>query len=129
MGTIRTRRQFLGDFSRGALTAAVAAEDGGRGIASALTGPVARGEGATFLRQLDALRQAAPDKIDLAVALARETLRQVAHGEGASVAHEVLAATLAGLSDSVSGLPASPGDTASADAPQPLASDLASFTK
>lgn len=44
--------------------------------AAVLTGPAARGDRATVTAQLDALGRLAPDKIPLAVHLARETLRQ-----------------------------------------------------
>ncbi len=53
--------------------------------AAVLTGPVARGDLATFERQMEALRAVAPEKLPLALELARETLRQKAGahpGEG-----------------------------------------------
>lgn len=43
---------------------------------TALTGPAARGDLTTVARHLDSLRQLAPEKLPLAVLLARETLRQ-----------------------------------------------------
>jgi predicted short-subunit dehydrogenase-like oxidoreductase (DUF2520 family) len=42
---------------------------------AALTGPIARGDLATFARHLQAIRQASPERIPLAVEIARETLR------------------------------------------------------
>jgi predicted short-subunit dehydrogenase-like oxidoreductase (DUF2520 family) len=44
--------------------------------AAALTGPVARGDLATFARHLEALRAVAPERLPLALELARETVRQ-----------------------------------------------------
>jgi predicted short-subunit dehydrogenase-like oxidoreductase (DUF2520 family) len=44
--------------------------------AAVLTGPAARGDRATVAQHLEALRDLAPDKLALAVHLARETLRQ-----------------------------------------------------
>jgi predicted short-subunit dehydrogenase-like oxidoreductase (DUF2520 family) len=64
------------ELCRGAVIAAAEARREGRTIASALTGPAARGDRATMERQLAALSGPAPEKIDLVVALARETLRQ-----------------------------------------------------
>jgi predicted short-subunit dehydrogenase-like oxidoreductase (DUF2520 family) len=48
------------------------------GAAAVLTGPVARGDLATFERHVEALRAAAPELLPLALELARETLRQAA---------------------------------------------------
>ncbi|HVT57649.1 MAG TPA: DUF2520 domain-containing protein [Thermoanaerobaculia bacterium] len=62
------------ELARGAVAAAIAAGEAAR----ALTGPVARGEAATVRRQLAALREIAPEKLPLAVELARETLRHAA---------------------------------------------------
>jgi predicted short-subunit dehydrogenase-like oxidoreductase (DUF2520 family) len=61
------------ELARGAVAAALAG-----GPAGALTGPVARGDGATFLRQIEALSGLAPEKVPLVLLLARETLRQQA---------------------------------------------------
>jgi predicted short-subunit dehydrogenase-like oxidoreductase (DUF2520 family) len=60
------------ELARGALAAAQQAPD----PALALTGPVARGDLATFNRHRDALAALAPDHLPLVQALARETLRQ-----------------------------------------------------
>lgn len=62
--------------------------------ADALTGPAVRGDRATVERHLAALAEAAPDKLDLAVALLRETLHQLARrrpldGEQAAIAAEI----------------------------------------
>ncbi|HXO19613.1 MAG TPA: DUF2520 domain-containing protein [Thermoanaerobaculia bacterium] len=62
------------ELARGALAAADAADSDDP--AQALTGPVARGDLTTVRRQLDALRHVAPEKLPLALHLARETLRQ-----------------------------------------------------
>jgi predicted short-subunit dehydrogenase-like oxidoreductase (DUF2520 family) len=70
------------ELARGAV--AVARETGS--AAQALTGPVARGDAATFLGQIEGLQRLAPEKVPLVLALARETLRQQARlgplGEG-----------------------------------------------
>jgi len=57
-----------------------AVEEAGRTAdpADALTGPAVRGDRATVERHLAALADAAPGKLDLAVALLRETLHQLA---------------------------------------------------
>jgi predicted short-subunit dehydrogenase-like oxidoreductase (DUF2520 family) len=60
------------ELARGAI--AMARESGS--AAQALTGPVARGDAATFLGQIEGLAQLAPEKVPLVLALARETLRQ-----------------------------------------------------
>jgi predicted short-subunit dehydrogenase-like oxidoreductase (DUF2520 family) len=62
------------ELARGAVAAALA----GGEAAPALTGPVARGDAATFLRQVEALSQLAPEKVPLVLHLARETLCQQA---------------------------------------------------
>lgn len=64
------------ELARGAVTAAGNALDAGRPVASAITGPAARGDRATLLRHLEALRHVAPDKLPLALFAALETLRQ-----------------------------------------------------
>jgi len=61
------------ELARGAVAAALET-----GAAAALTGPVARGDAATFTRQLAALAELAPEKVPLVLQLARETLRQQA---------------------------------------------------
>jgi predicted short-subunit dehydrogenase-like oxidoreductase (DUF2520 family) len=67
------------ELARGAVAAAAAGEEGDAGgAAGALTGPVARGDAATFIRQLAALDELAPEKVPLVLHLARETLRQEA---------------------------------------------------
>lgn len=60
--------------ARGALEAASRVDD----PAAALTGPVARGDVATFVRQADALAALSPEQASLVLRLARETLRQIA---------------------------------------------------
>ena len=62
----------------GAAGRASAARAAGGGAVAALTGPVARGDLATVERHLEALRAVAPERLPLALELARETLRQVA---------------------------------------------------
>jgi predicted short-subunit dehydrogenase-like oxidoreductase (DUF2520 family) len=62
-------------------TVAAASQERAPGAAAALaalTGPVARGDLVTVQRHLEALKAAAPERLPLAVELARETLRQVA---------------------------------------------------
>ncbi|MBW8876324.1 MAG: DUF2520 domain-containing protein [Acidobacteria bacterium] len=64
------------ELARGAMAAATRALDAGRPLATAITGPVARGDAATLRRQIAALQASAPDKLPLARALARETAHQ-----------------------------------------------------
>ena len=67
------------ELARGAVAAAAAAHAAGSPVPAALTGPVARGDRATVVRQLADLQEAAPgrsDFLDLVVRLARETLHQ-----------------------------------------------------
>lgn len=66
------------ELARGALAAV---DTGGEVRAErALTGPVARGDAAAVARLLNVLEGFAPEKLPLAVELARETLRQHARG-------------------------------------------------
>jgi len=67
------RRGYL-ELAQGALAAARGADD----PADAITGPVARGDEETVARHLEALARADPQLVPLVVALARETLRQLA---------------------------------------------------
>jgi predicted short-subunit dehydrogenase-like oxidoreductase (DUF2520 family) len=64
------------ELARGAVAAARETLDAGRPLASAITGPAARGDRATVERHLTALRQLAPEKLPLALALTGEILRQ-----------------------------------------------------
>jgi predicted short-subunit dehydrogenase-like oxidoreductase (DUF2520 family) len=64
------------ELARGAVTAAGEALDSGRPVASAITGPAARGDRATLARHFEALRHVSPDKLPLALFAALETLRQ-----------------------------------------------------
>lgn len=64
------------ELARGAVAAARETLDAGRPLASAITGPAARGDRATLERHLEALRRLAPEKLDLAAALALESFRQ-----------------------------------------------------
>ena len=80
------------ELARGALAAAGEKPPGS--LAAALTGPVARGDGATFLRQVETLSGIAPEKVPLVLLLARETLSQQARdgrlGEGGdTLLHEI----------------------------------------
>lgn len=77
--------------ARGALEAALAADD----PADAITGPAARGDVATLDGQLEALAASAPELLPLAVALARETLRQRARRTPPGPAQNALAERLA----------------------------------
>ncbi len=78
------------ELARGAVAAAIAEGD----AAAALTGPVARGDAATLERHLAALAGAAPEKLPLARALARETLRQVERRSPLDAAQRKLAEIL-----------------------------------
>lgn len=64
------------ELARGAIAAARDTLAAGRPLASAITGPAARGDRATLERHLEALRAVAPEKLELATALAQETRRQ-----------------------------------------------------
>lgn len=64
------------ELCRGALAGALEAHAAGEPLGAALTGPAARGDGATVTRQLAALAGLAPEKVLLVRDLARETLRQ-----------------------------------------------------
>jgi predicted short-subunit dehydrogenase-like oxidoreductase (DUF2520 family) len=67
------------------------------GAAAVLTGPVARGDLATFEQHVEALRAAAPELLPLALELARETLRQAAASQPAGAGHSELLAWIDGL--------------------------------
>lgn len=90
------------ELARGTVAAAMAQREGGGAAAAvapaaavaALTGPVARGDLATFEIHLEALRAAAPERLPLALELARETLRQVAAGPGMGAGHRALLARI-----------------------------------
>ncbi|MES1210696.1 MAG: DUF2520 domain-containing protein [Acidobacteriota bacterium] len=89
-------RGYIG-LCRGAVARAVETGD----PVAALTGPAARGDRATVAHHLEALSGLAPDKLPLAVLLARETLRQRERAGGLSPDQEKLAADLASwLADS-----------------------------
>jgi predicted short-subunit dehydrogenase-like oxidoreductase (DUF2520 family) len=68
---------------------------------AALTGPVARGDLATFELHLAALRAAAPERLPLALELARETLRQVAAGPSTGAGHRALLARIEELRENL----------------------------
>lgn len=77
------------ELARGALATATPT-----GAAAALTGPVARGDTPTVLRHLAALRNLAPEKLPLAIELARETLRHLDRLHPLSPPHQSLLAAL-----------------------------------
>jgi predicted short-subunit dehydrogenase-like oxidoreductase (DUF2520 family) len=89
------------ELARGTVAAATAATTGGgdSGAAEALTGPVARGDLATFELHVAALRAIAPERVPLALELARETLRQIAGRDRAGAGHRALMAWLDGMGD------------------------------
>lgn len=64
------------ELCRGAVAAAIDAHAAGKPLGNALTGPVARGDQATVERHLEVLREMAPEKVSLTLALAEETVRQ-----------------------------------------------------
>lgn len=64
------------ELARGAVAAAGSALKEGRPLASAITGPAARGDRETLERHMAALGQMAPGKLPLAMFMALETLRQ-----------------------------------------------------
>ncbi|HEY0512059.1 MAG TPA: Rossmann-like and DUF2520 domain-containing protein [Thermoanaerobaculia bacterium] len=64
------------ELARGAIAGAAETLDDGHPLATAITGPAARGDRDTLRKHLDALRRVAPEKLPLAMFLMRETLRQ-----------------------------------------------------
>lgn len=84
------------ELARGTVEAAMATPPGAASTAgaAALTGPVARGDLATFQRHVRALRAAAPEHLPLALELARETLRQAAVSQPPNAGHRALLAWL-----------------------------------
>ncbi|HXO41709.1 MAG TPA: DUF2520 domain-containing protein, partial [Thermoanaerobaculia bacterium] len=81
------------ELARGTVAAAIATPAPGAALA-AITGPVARGDLATVQSHFEALKAAAPECLDLARELARETLRQVATVQEPSPGHRALMAWL-----------------------------------
>lgn len=71
------------ELARGAVAAAGQALAEGRPLASAITGPAARGDGETLERHLKALQERIPAKLPLAMFMALETLRQTGRIEEA----------------------------------------------
>ena len=82
------------ELQRGAAAAAMAAHAAGERLGAALTGPAARGDRGLVARQLDELAALAPEKLRLAVELARETLRQRERAGPLSAEHRALLADL-----------------------------------
>jgi predicted short-subunit dehydrogenase-like oxidoreductase (DUF2520 family) len=78
------------ELARGAIAQAAAVGD----AAAALTGPTARGDLATVDKHLGELARLAPEKLPLALELARETLRQVARHGPLTAEQEALRAVL-----------------------------------
>jgi predicted short-subunit dehydrogenase-like oxidoreductase (DUF2520 family) len=85
------------ELCRGAVAAALETVEGGGAVPAAITGPVVRGDAGLVRRQLEALRQVAPEKLPLAVELARETLRQAARQRPLAAGQGELLAALEGL--------------------------------
>ena len=83
------------ELARGALAAAREAQQAGRPLGAALTGPAARGDRDTVARQLEALAAIDPDRAALVARLARETLDQKVRSD---------ASTAPGLADLAAGL-------------------------
>jgi predicted short-subunit dehydrogenase-like oxidoreductase (DUF2520 family) len=86
------------ELARGTVAAAIAAASPtpktGAAAVAAITGPVARGDLTTFDLHLEALRATSPERLPLALELARETLRQVAAGPGTGAGHRALLARI-----------------------------------
>ncbi len=80
------------ELARGTVAAAVATP--APGALAAITGPVARGDLATVQSHFEALKTAAPERLDLARELARETLRQVSAVQEPTPGHRALLAWL-----------------------------------
>jgi predicted short-subunit dehydrogenase-like oxidoreductase (DUF2520 family) len=89
------------ELARGTVAAAVTTTGTGgtTGAVEVLTGPVARGDLATFELHVAALRAIAPERVPLALELAREMLRQVAGRQRADTGHEALMAWIDARSD------------------------------
>jgi predicted short-subunit dehydrogenase-like oxidoreductase (DUF2520 family) len=81
------------ELARGTVAAAIATPALGAALA-AITGPVARGDLATVQSHFEALKAAAPERLVLARALARETLREVSTVQDLSPGHRALLAWL-----------------------------------
>ena len=81
------------ELARGTVAAAIATPAPGAALA-AITGPVARGDLATVQSHFEALKAVAPERLDLARELARETLRQVSTVQDPSPGHRALLAWL-----------------------------------
>ncbi|MFL6197308.1 MAG: DUF2520 domain-containing protein [Thermoanaerobaculia bacterium] len=64
------------ELARGALAGAIQAQQDGRPLGQAVTGPAARGDRATLLRHLEVLGASAPEEMPLAMFLWLETLRR-----------------------------------------------------
>ncbi|HUP41693.1 MAG TPA: hypothetical protein VM599_00635, partial [Thermoanaerobaculia bacterium] len=77
----------LAAMAREAAGAGAEAGDPGRGVERAITGPVARGDFATFLREIERLRsapgEAAGGRLELYCRLALETVRLTRGGDDA----------------------------------------------
>jgi predicted short-subunit dehydrogenase-like oxidoreductase (DUF2520 family) len=83
------------DLARGTVAAALAAPPETPAAAlAAITGPVARGDLATVQSHFEALKAVAPERLDLARELARETLRQVSAVQESTPGHRALLAWL-----------------------------------
>jgi len=78
------------ELARGAIAQAAAVGD----AAAALTGPTARGDVATVEKHLTELARLAPEKLQLALELARETLRQAARHGPLTAEQQTLRASL-----------------------------------
>jgi predicted short-subunit dehydrogenase-like oxidoreductase (DUF2520 family) len=83
------------ELARGALEAAAEEVAAGGGAAAAITGPVARGDEATVLRQLAALEADLPELVPLVAALGRGTLDRVGEAGPLSAEQRRLAERLA----------------------------------
>jgi predicted short-subunit dehydrogenase-like oxidoreductase (DUF2520 family) len=87
------------ELARGTVAEALAATagPGTAPAAAALTGPVTRGDLETFALHLRALSAAAPERLPLALALARETLRDLRGRQPLGAGHRALEAWIDGL--------------------------------
>jgi predicted short-subunit dehydrogenase-like oxidoreductase (DUF2520 family) len=87
---------------------------GGASLAAAITGPVARGDTATFSRLVTALSALAPERLPLILELARETLRLIAADRPLGAGQHELLTWIAGCSGraepAAAGHPAEPAD-------------------
>ena len=99
------------ELARGTVAEAAEGAEGEDGPAATITGPVARGDIATFARQVTALGSLAPERLPLVLELAAETLRLVAADRPLGARQSELQAWIAARTGRPDpGAPGAPGD-------------------